>query len=682
MTIASSLLHGGAAVICLVWAVLILCAGRHASALVLAAVCGAVAVWASVVALAPETPLTGLAGATEVLRNTVWCCALLFLCRRTSGPLAIPLLRRLAVTGGCAAGLALLSLVPGYDSAPASPSLGSLDLLSRAGLALVIILLAENLYRNADAAARWHVNLPAIALGGLAAFDVLLYADAALSRAFSPALLDARAALAAAATPLLAVAAVRDRRLRRDPPLSRTVIFHSATLVVAGAFLLGVGAAGEALRRLGADWGRAAQVGLLAGAVMVLAVAAASRTARSQMRRLVVDHFFTARYDYRREWLQCVATLSGPDAEVPAATRGLRAIADPVDSPAGALLLYERSDAQLLWAGSWNLPEEPLVLPEDHPLIPLLRGGRWVADLSSNAPKDLTAAFGPLWLAVPLIHHRDGFMGVALLAPPRAPFALDGEVFDLLRTLGREVAMFLIERRNAERLADQRRLQDYAQRFAFVAHDVKTVASQLNLVLANAADNIADPQFQQDMLLTVRASAVRIGSLIARLRQPQNAPSSANLVAPTVLLRRLASAQSHPVEMEEEAPPAATAAVAPERLTTIVTHLLNNAIEASPPHEKVRIRVQQEVDGRILVDIVDRGEGMTPEFIRDELFRPLSTSKPTGDGIGAWQARELLREAGGDLAVLSRPGGGTTMRLILPAGSPSAAKPALLERHS
>jgi signal transduction histidine kinase len=64
---------------------------------------------------------------------------------------------------------------------------------------------------------------------------------------------------------------------------------------------------------------------------------------------------------------------------------------------------------------------------------------------------------------------------------------------------------------------------------------------------------------------------------------------------------------------------------------------------------------------------------MTPEFIRDELFRPLSTSKPTGSGIGAWQARELLCGAGGDLAVLSRPGAGTTMRVILPAAAVPAA---------
>jgi signal transduction histidine kinase len=55
------------------------------------------------------------------------------------------------------------------------------------------------------------------------------------------------------------------------------------------------------------------------------------------------------------------------------------------------------------------------------------------------------------------------------------------------------------------------------------------------------------------------------------------------------------------------------------------------------------------------------------------LFRPLATSKRDGSGIGAWQARELAREAGGDLTVLSELGVGTTMRLILPAVPPGVA---------
>jgi signal transduction histidine kinase len=82
--------------------------------------------------------------------------------------------------------------------------------------------------------------------------------------------------------------------------------------------------------------------------------------------------------------------------------------------------------------------------------------------------------------------------------------------------------------------------------------------------------------------------------------------------------------------------------------------------------DEVRVAVGHE-GNRVTVDIVDEGVGMTPEFVRDTLFRPFGTAKRGGTGIGAFQARELLREAGGDLLVISRPGEGTTMRAVLPA---------------
>ena len=757
MTAAASVpLHAGCAVICLVWTALVLGAGRGRMALLLAAACGSAALWAAAVALAPDAPGVGLAGALDVLRTLVWFALLLALCRRTGGARARTLVRRFALAGGAVAAadfLLLLDAGPGGAGALVVPTLGSPGLLLRLALALLVVLLAENLYRNAGETSRWYVNLPAIALGGLAAFDVLLYADAALARAFSPVLIDTRAALTALATPLLAVTAVRDRRWRRNSPVSRQVVFHGATLVIAGAFLLGVGAVGEVFRRVDAGWGPAAQTSLLAGAVMALAVAASSGTVRSRLRNTVVDHFFTARYDYRREWLRCINTLSILGEETPAALRAVRAVADPADSPAGVLLLREPGEAGFRWAGSWNLPAEPVALPGGHPLAGLLRDGAWVATFRLDAeaatggdpraaqgagaaaphgagrfaplggelpapprgelpaplrgeppaplrgdapslaevPAELRAAYGPLWLAVPLVHHREGLLGAVLLAPPRAAFALDREVFDLLRTLGREVAMFLAERRAAERLAEARELQDYAKRFAFVAHDVKTVSSQLTLLLANAADNIGDPEFQQDMLLPVGASASRINALIARLGQPGDAPSPPPAAAAghgrdgdaapagaLARLRALAARRADRARLAVEADVAAErdpapVAMEPEKFDAAATHLINNAVEASAPGQPIRVRVRHEA-GQVVVDIVDEGAGMTAEFVRDALFRPLSTSKPGGSGIGAWQARELLREAGGDLVAISRPGRGTTMRLLLPRAGIGAAE--------
>jgi signal transduction histidine kinase len=77
------------------------------------------------------------------------------------------------------------------------------------------------------------------------------------------------------------------------------------------------------------------------------------------------------------------------------------------------------------------------------------------------------------------------------------------------------------------------------------------------------------------------------------------------------------------------------------------------------------VRVRHEAR-QVVIEVIDQGPGMTPEFIRDSLFRPFATSKAGGSGIGAYQAREMSRAAGGDVVVVSEPGVGTTMRVVLP----------------
>ena len=115
------------------------------------------------------------------------------------------------------------------------------------------------------------------------------------------------------------------------------------------------------------------------------------------------------------------------------------------------------------------------------------------------------------------------------------------------------------------------------------------------------------------------------------------------------------------------------AAIPPDAFDSAVGHLLDNAIEAAPGFS-VDLHLRRE-DDAILLDIIDQGPGMSAAFVRDTLFRPLASGKPRGNGIGAWQARELVRRAGGDLEVITAPGRGTTMRLRLRPAGPALTGP-------
>ncbi len=103
----------------------------------------------------------------------------------------------------------------------------------------------------------------------------------------------------------------------------------------------------------------------------------------------------------------------------------------------------------------------------------------------------------------------------------------------------------------------------------------------------------------------------------------------------------------------------------PEALTQAIQHLVQNAIDASQDGAPVFLNVTNDgVYGR--VEIVDSGEGMTPEFVRNGLFKPFVSSKDGGFGIGAFEASELIRAMSGRLNVESRPGLGTRFMVSLP----------------
>jgi putative PEP-CTERM system histidine kinase len=276
-------------------------------------------------------------------------------------------------------------------------------------------------------------------------------------------------------------------------------------------------------------------------------------------------------------------------------------------------------------------------------------------------------------VALPL-NHFGTLIGFVVLARSRAQFKLDREAYDLLRVIGREIASRVAEQRAMQVLTQTQQLREYSQRFAFVIHDIKNVSGQLSMLLTNAEVYADNPEFQRDMLATVRASVGKITRLLSRLEAERQERDHA-LVTPAERLRDLVAAcrQRHGQEIiVNDDSNGAGAAIDPDAFEAVVTHLLNNAAEASGPGAAIEVNLEVEPHG-LVIDIVDRGEGMSPEFVRDELFRPLRSTKDGGHGIGAYQARELLRDAGGDLLVISRPNAGTVMRVILPSVRPGLA---------
>lgn len=190
--------------------------------------------------------------AAEVVRNGAWLALLLYILRLRlpSGATLPPPLRVIRVlTGVLVVGLLLASAIPLI--APTQPVLarwiGNLGLVLLAVMGLVLV---EQVYRSTRPEDRWAIKFLCLGLGGLFAYDLYLYANAALFSAMDAKVWAARGYVAALVTPLIAVSAARNPEWAAPVGVSRSMAFHTASLLGAGIYLLLMAGAGYYLRLL------------------------------------------------------------------------------------------------------------------------------------------------------------------------------------------------------------------------------------------------------------------------------------------------------------------------------------------------------------------------------------------------------------------------------------------------
>lgn len=629
----------------------------------LAVGCGVNAVWAGAVFAGLDGPV---ASAIDLARSISWCTFLIYLMQRQFADRM-----RSAGLVWCLAAIACFAVAAMAINA-GSQLHPRLELVGYVMIAVYGAFLADNLYRITPPDWRWHVNLFCLGVGCLFVYDLVFYADALLFGRLSPTLGSGRALAALIAAPLLALSAARNRDWVIDIHVSRDAVYHTGSLIVSGAFLLALAMVGEAFRVIGPGWGELGETGLITAGFIAVGVMLTSGSIKSRLRHLLVDNFFTHRYDYRKEWLRCIETLSGETDSRAPGRRIIKAVAAVTDSPGGQLWLRDPEGAAFHWVGSWNLPAAIGAEPLDSPFAEHFRGGDWVVELPREAARPACLAeLSDPWLAVPL-SHLGRLLGFVVLTAPRAPFRLDGEVFDLLRILGRQAGAHAAEWQHFKAILEGRSLREFGKNFAFAVHDMKNVAGQLSMIVQNAERAGGDPEFHRDVMATVAAALDRTNALIERLRSQPRQTTSA-LASPLDLVEQELAAirrtRGAEIDLRHDGGRAVVAADG-ALLRGVVAHLCDNAIEASDGRAAVSVRHEPS---RVLIDIADCGGGMTAEFVRDHLFAPFGTTKGGGLGIGAYQARDLIRSMGGDLLVHSRPGLGTTMRIMLPCAGSEAA---------
>lgn len=258
--------------------------------------------------------------------------------------------------------------------------------------------------------------------------------------------------------------------------------------------------------------------------------------------------------------------------------------------------------------------------------------------------------------------------------------ALFGEDQRVLRSFAEAAATALEGRRLAVRASEAAQFEAAdtmrTALLAAVGHDLRTPLAGIKAAVSSLrqADVAWTPQESADLLETIEQSADRLQALVV------------NLLDASRLQAGVVAAEPEPITLEEIVGRALLTVTDPDRVhlqlpdglpevladvglaERVVANLLDNALRYSPAG--LLITVTGCVRGtQVACEVIDHGPGV-PKHLWDHVFAPfqrLGDRRPDGVGLGLAVARGFTVAMGGTLTPDTTPGGGLTMRLLLPA---------------
>ncbi|MBL4607314.1 MAG: PEP-CTERM system histidine kinase PrsK, partial [Pseudomonadales bacterium] len=554
------------------------------------------------------------------------------------------------------------------------------QLLWQIAYTILGLILIEQVLRNTKLENRWQIKFLCLALGLIIGYDFFLYSHALLYNTINVSLWNARGFVNALAIPLILISCQRNRSSPMSLHLSQDFTFHTTIFLGAGLYLILMSAVAYYIRSFGGTWGGAMEVTFLTLGALSLLILVFSGSLRARLRVFLSQHLFSYKYDYRKEWLRITDILSGTNKEKPLPERVIDALAKIVDSQGGELWTANESghfNFQLA-IGSSRPPVNHL--PRSEALVKFLIKTRWVIDL--NELRQDAELYGYLkvpewlnerkeaWLITPLMLH-DSLYGFIILNKSRSITKLNWEDHDIIKVAGRQAASALSQLESSSALAKASEFDAFNQMSAFIIHDIKTLVSQLSLMVSNAEKHKTNPAFIDDMIKTTDHSVDKMTRLLSQLSETKADNKVEDATVPLELndllfqlIENHQNRQPYPIfcRLNESVKIQANQ----EKLLNVLSHLVKNAQEACETSDTVEAKLSIEKHEAV-IKLLDTGSGMSQAFIDHELFQPFKSTKGvSGMGIGVYQCQQYINKLGGNIRVKSSQGEGSEFILTLP----------------
>ncbi|MEJ7622390.1 MAG: ATP-binding protein [Pyrinomonadaceae bacterium] len=227
------------------------------------------------------------------------------------------------------------------------------------------------------------------------------------------------------------------------------------------------------------------------------------------------------------------------------------------------------------------------------------------------------------------------------------------------------------------------RLESIRQEFlSNISHELRTPLTSILAFVETLEDGaIHDPDNNGHFLSVIRRNAERMHCLIADILELSMIESgNVKITIKSVMLQAAvrdvfaslgAKAAERQIDLRNLVPADAQVFADTVRLEQMLTNLIDNAVKFNRQGGTVSVE-HFLADGRDVISITDTGEGILPEHgqrIFERFYRAdRSRSREVGGtGLGLAIVKHLARLHGGEVAVTSDLGSGTTFRIELPA---------------
>ncbi len=287
----------------------------------------------------------------------------------------------------------------------------------------------------------------------------------------------------------------------------------------------------------------------------------------------------------------------------------------------------------------------------------------------------LSAALLSRWLEPPSDQPPEAYL--VRWASVAYPFTLTVLVIVVVGVLSGYLTARLAGTRGALMEATERARR--AEELALIGRLASALAHEIRNPLGSIAGIIdmiatAPGLSEEDRLLCgiISRETARLNELVqdmlqlARPRAPEPSLVDLRAVASEVLTLASSSGRGGDVKLLLDAPERPLRASADAfQARQVIWNLLRNAIQASPPGATVTLRLREEDEWFLFLEVEDHGSGI-PKEARERLFDAFFSTRAQGTGIGLAVVKRIADDHGWSLEVRSSEGQGTLFSVRIP----------------